>query len=82
MQGGVEADAGAMTIPASYDDPPLPKRAPRGLLPSTWLGREVKLEYDPGGGFVSTNGRLLDWFGCGLFALLEAAHDRGGGGRA
>ena len=36
----------AMTRPDVNGTPALPKRAaPKGLLPSTWLGRSLRIEY-------------------------------------
>ena len=56
--------ANGMTTPAGYEEAPLPKRSgPRGMLPSTWLGRELRMEYsDLTGKGVSTTGVLLDFF--------------------
>ena len=57
----------AMTKPDSNGTPSLPKRAgPKGLLPSTWLERTLKLEYVDGfGAGVETSGVLLDFFPAG-----------------
>ena len=57
----------AMTRPDSNGTPSLPKRAgPKGLLPSTWLERTLKLEYVDGfGAGVETSGVLLDFFPAG-----------------
>ena len=50
-----------MTTPATNGEAPLPKRASRGLLPSTWLSRQVRIEYvDAGGKAGRTSGVLLD----------------------
>ncbi len=45
----------------------MPKRAAgRGLLPSTWLGRSLRLAYvGVDGKGVETSGTLLDWCGTG-----------------
>ncbi len=81
-----------MTTPAAYGEAPLPRRAgTRGLLPSSWLGRTVRLSYvDVFGAGVETSGILLDWtafgaaFGLGggkvlvswdRLAMLELVHD-------
>ena len=42
---------------------PLPRRnGARGLLPSTWLGRDLRLEYtDAHGSGQETSGVFLDW---------------------
>ena len=57
----------AMTKPDSNGTPSLPKGAgPKGLLPSTWLERTLKLEYVDGfGAGVETSGVLLDFFPAG-----------------
>jgi len=57
-----------MTKPDSNGQPSLPKRAgPKGLLPSTWLERTLKLEYVDGfGAGVCASGVLLDYFPAGL----------------
>jgi hypothetical protein len=56
-----------MTTPAGYEEAPLPKRGGyRGLLPSTWLGRSIRLAYvDVHGRGVETSGTLLDYCGTG-----------------
>jgi hypothetical protein len=58
---------GAMTKPDSNGTPSLPKRAgPKGLLPSTWLERTLRLEYVDGFGTgVQASGVLLDYFPAG-----------------
>ncbi len=53
--------------PGSRGDVPLPKRGgPKGMLPSTWLTRPVRVEYtsagDNGSATTTTSGVLLDWF--------------------
>lgn len=57
----------AMTRPDVNGTPTLPKRtAPKGLLPSTWLTRTLKLEYVDGCGVgQATSGTLLDLFPAG-----------------
>jgi hypothetical protein len=57
----------AMTRPDVNGTPALPKRAgPKGLLPSTWLERTLKLEYVDGfGAGVETSGVLLDLYPAG-----------------
>ena len=37
-----------MTDVVHVDDRALPRRKPKGLLPSTWQGRSVTLEYQTG----------------------------------
>ena len=65
----------AMTAPDRDGTPSLPKRqAPKGLLPSTWLSRTLKLEYVDGFGVgQATSGTLLDLYPAGRGL-------RGGGG--
>jgi hypothetical protein len=57
----------AMTRPDANGTPALPKRAgPKGLLPSTWLERTLKLEYVDGFGVgQETSGTLLDLYPAG-----------------
>jgi hypothetical protein len=57
----------AMTAPAVDGTPSLPKRAaPKGLLPSTWLERTLKLEYVDGFGVgQEASGTLLDLYPAG-----------------
>ncbi len=56
-----------MATPGAWGDAPLPKRGgPKGMLPSTWLTRSVRVEYTSGGdngsATTTTSGVLLDWF--------------------
>ncbi len=69
------ASANEMTTPASYEDSPLPKRnGARGMVPSTWLNREVRIEYvDAAGHPVTTAGTLLDWYPFGPALNLAGA---------
>jgi hypothetical protein len=55
------------TAPAGFEDAPMPKRGGyRGLLPSTWLGRSLRVAYvGIDGKGVETSGILLDYYGCG-----------------
>lgn len=71
----VEADV-AMTTPGSLGEAPLPKRnGGRSLLPSTWLGRAIKLGYvGVDGRGIETSGILLDW--CGMGAVFNLAGAR------
>jgi len=57
----------AMTKPDSNGTPSLPKRAgPKGLLPSTWLERTLRLEYVDGFGTgVQASVVLLDFYPAG-----------------
>jgi len=57
----------AMTAPTVDGQPSLPRRGgPKGLLPSTWIERTLKLEYvDASGSGVQTSGTLLDLYPAG-----------------
>jgi len=57
----------AMTAPDSNGTPALPKhQRPKGLLPSTWLERTLKVAYvDAFGAGVETSGTLLDLYPAG-----------------
>jgi hypothetical protein len=63
----------ATTTPTTNGEAPLPKRAgSRGLLPSTWLGRGLKIEYVGADGRAKeTSATLLDW--CPVGVLLSIA---------
>jgi len=65
----------AMTKPDVNGTPTLPKRAgPKGLLPTTWLERTLKLEYVDGfGAGVEMSGVLLDYFPAGPILNVEGA---------
>jgi hypothetical protein len=56
-----------MTAPTVDGQPSLPKRSgPKGLLPTTWLQRTLKLEYVDGfGAGACASGVLLDFFPAG-----------------
>ena len=53
----------AMTRPDVNGTPSLPKRAgPKGMLPSTWLERTLKVSYSDAYGMgVETSGVLLEF---------------------
>jgi len=57
----------AMTAPTVEGQPSLPRRTgPKGLLPSTWLERTLKIEYtDCYGTGQQTSGVLLDFYPTG-----------------
>jgi hypothetical protein len=57
----------AMTAPDVNGTPALPRRSgPKGLLPSTWLERTLKVEYtDCYGSGQATSGTLLDLYPAG-----------------
>ncbi len=63
----------AMTRPDANGAPALPKRAaPKGLLPSTWLERTLKVSYvGADGAGVETRGTLLDLYPFGPVLSLS-----------
>jgi len=63
----------AMTRPDVNGAPSLPKRsAPKGLLPSTWLNRSLRVEYvDAYGGGQETRGALLELYPFGPVLSLS-----------
>ncbi len=65
----------AMTRPDVNGTPALPRRAgPKGLLPSTWLARTLKLEYvDAFGVGQATSGILLDLYPAGPVLSMGGA---------
>jgi hypothetical protein len=65
----------AMTRPDRDGAPSLPKRVgPKGLLPSTWLERTLKLEYVDGFGVgQATSGTLLDLYPAGPILSVAGA---------
>ena len=65
----------AMTRPDVNGTPALPKRsAPKGLLPSTWLERTLKVAYvDADGMGVETSGTLLDFYPAGPVLHIAGA---------
>jgi len=63
-----------MTTPSSNGEAPLPKRASKGMLPSTWLQRELRVEYaDADGKAAQTSGVLLDWCPAGVVLSVLGA---------
>jgi hypothetical protein len=63
------------TIPQTNGEAPLPKRsAPKGMLPSTWTNRSVRVEYiDSSGVGQETSGVLLDVFPVGPVLSMNGA---------
>ena len=74
MQGITEIEA--TTTPSMNGDRPLPKKqGSRGMLPSTWQGRALRIEYVAvDSGPVETTATLLDW--CALGVVLNLAGAR------
>jgi hypothetical protein len=65
----------AMTKPNVNGAPSLPKRnAPKGMLPSTWLARTLRVQYlDAYGDGQETSGTLLDYFPAGPILDIRGA---------
>ena len=65
----------AMTRPDVNGTPALPKRsAPKGLLPSTWIERTLKVAYtDCYGSGQETSGTLLDLYPAGPVLNIAGA---------
>jgi hypothetical protein len=65
----------AMTAPTVDGQPSLPRRtSPKGLLPSTWLERTLKIEYtDCYGTGQQTSGVLLDFYPVGPILNVAGA---------
>jgi hypothetical protein len=64
----MEDTATYMTAPDANGTPSLPKRAGvRGMLPSTWIDRTLRLEYVGAGGDArETTATFLDWTPVGI----------------
>ncbi len=71
-----------MTAPTMNGDKPLPRRAGvRGMLPSTWISRTVKIEYVGAAGDArETTATLLDWCPVGILIGRRRATSGGCGG--
>ena len=65
----------AMARPDSNGTPALPRRAgPKGLLPSTWLERTLRVSYvDCYGGGQEARGTLLDLYPAGPILSMNGA---------
>jgi hypothetical protein len=62
------------TKPDSDGAPSLPRRVPRGLLPSTWIDRSLKVEYSDGfGSAQEASGVLLEMYPAGPILLVDGA---------
>jgi hypothetical protein len=64
-----------VTTPTTNGDKPLPRRiGTRSMLPSTWLGRTLRIEYvGPDSMAAATTGTLLDWSPVGPVLLLAGS---------
>jgi hypothetical protein len=64
-----------MTKPDVNGAPSLPRRtAPKGMLPSTWMQRTLRVQYlDAYGDGQETSGTLLDFFPAGPVLNISGA---------
>jgi hypothetical protein len=71
----MEETTAYMVAPDANGRPALPKRSgPKGLLPSTWLQREIRVAYmDAFGSGVETSGTLLDFYPFGVIVNIRGA---------
>lgn len=75
-KGHAMEDTGVyMTAPDKNGSPSLPRRAGvRGMVPSTWIDRELRLEYVAADGKArETAAVLLDWCPVGLLVSVAGA---------
>ncbi len=70
-----ERAAYAAATSPGWGDAPLPKRnGTKTLLPGSWIGRELTIEYaDAGGKATSTRGTLLDLYPAGVIMNIRGA---------
>ncbi len=63
------------TIPKTNGEAPLPKRGgPKGIMPSTWTNRTLRLEYVGGDGLMrESSGTLLDCYPAGAIINIKGA---------
>ncbi len=71
----MEDTAAYMVAPTTNGDKPLPRRlGTRSMLPSTWLTRELRIEYTGADGrAATTDGVLCDWCPTGPILLVAGA---------
>jgi hypothetical protein len=64
----------ARTVPSANGESPLAKRSPKGMFPSTWQGRTLKVEYIDGNGMgQSTTGTFLETYPTGPILSIAGA---------
>ncbi len=64
----------AMTAPDANGQIHVKRVAPKGLLPSTWLNRALRISYvDAHGTGTETSGTLLDLFPFGMVVNIKGA---------
>ncbi len=71
----MEDTAQYMVAPTTNGDKPLSRRlGTRSMLPSTWISRELRVEYtDAAGKAATTSGVLCDWCPTGPVLLVAGA---------
>ena len=70
----MEETSAYMVAPTSNGDKPLPRRGVRGMVPSTWMDRTVRLEYVGAAGDArETTATFLDWTPVGLLLNIAGA---------
>ena len=63
-----------MVAPTSNGDKPLPRRGVRGMVPSTWIDRTLRVEYvGAAGDAKETSAIFLDWTPAGLLLNIAGA---------
>ena len=64
-----------VTTPSTNGDKPLPRRiGTRSMLPSTWVGRSLHVEYvGADGRAATTTGTLADWCPVGPVLIISGA---------
>ncbi len=63
-----------VTKPPTNGERPLPRRQPKGLLPGTWVGRTLRLEYlDAWGAGATTDATLLELYPFGPVLSIDGA---------
>jgi hypothetical protein len=67
--------ASYLVAPSATADKPLPRRVgTRSMIPSTWVGRSLRVEYVGADGKAATaSGVLLDWCPSGVILSLAGA---------
>jgi hypothetical protein len=66
----LEADMGAPVM-TENGTRMLPRRVPKGLLPSTWTNRLITVEHVVGGAVRTTAGTLADVYPTGVILLVS-----------
>jgi hypothetical protein len=71
----VEEATAYMTAPSTNGDKPLPRRGgPKGLMPSTWLDRTLRIEYAGAAGEMrESTATLLDLYPAGPILNIGGA---------